>query len=198
MQRHVRGPKLFVLPVALTLLLLTAVTFQPSVLAAPPAGEASGQTPGSLGIVGKDGKIQATCPLKHTDVRAGISGFLARVTVTQTFANTATQNIEAIYTFPLPQDAAVDDMTIQIGDRTVRGLIKRREEARVQRPQLERRVPGAQDPARRGTLGINAKAYGPRSFECTSQPRFDSGAPHHRLDRPGKGENVAPLTAGQE
>ena len=131
MKRHVRGPRLFALPFALTLLLLTAATFQPSVLAAPPAGEVSGQTPGSLGIVGKDGKIQGTCPLKHTDVRAGISGFLARVTVTQTFANTASQNIEAVYTFPLPQDAAVDDMTIQIGDRTVRGLIKRREEARA-------------------------------------------------------------------
>jgi Ca-activated chloride channel homolog len=130
MQRHVRGPRLFALPFALTLLLLASVTFQPSVLAAP-AQEAVGQTPGWLGIVGKDGKIQGTCPLKHTDVRAGISGFLARVTVTQTFASTATQNIEAVYTFPLPQDAAVDDMTIQIGDRTVRGLIKRREEARA-------------------------------------------------------------------
>ena len=131
MKRHVRGPMLFALPFAFTLLLLTAANFQASVLAAPPAGETPGQTPGSLGIVGKDGKIQGTCPLKHTDVRAGISGFLARVTVTQIFANTATHNIEAVYTFPLPQDAAVDDMTIQIGDRTVRGLIKRREEARA-------------------------------------------------------------------
>ena len=131
MQRRVRGPKLFVLPFTLTLLLVIAVSVQPSVLAAPQSEGTPGQTPGALGIVGKDGKIQGTCPLKHTDVRAGISGFLARVTVTQTFANTATQNIEAIYTFPLPQDAAVDDMTIQIGDRTVRGLIKRREEARA-------------------------------------------------------------------
>jgi len=97
MKRQERGPRTFALPFALTLLLFTAATFQPSVLAAPPAGETSGQTPGSLGIVGKDGKIQGTCPLKHTDVRAGISGFLARVTVTQSFANTATQNIEAVY-----------------------------------------------------------------------------------------------------
>jgi Ca-activated chloride channel family protein len=108
-------------------LLLVAVGLQPSVLAAP----APGETPGSLGIVGKDGTIQGTCPLKHTEVRAGISGFLARVTVTQIFSNTATENIEAVYTFPLPQDAAVDDMSIQIGDRTVRGLIKRREDARA-------------------------------------------------------------------
>ena len=63
MKRHVRGPRLLALPFVLTLLLLTAVTFQPLVLAAPPAGEASGQTPGSLGIIGKDGKIQGDCPL---------------------------------------------------------------------------------------------------------------------------------------
>jgi Ca-activated chloride channel family protein len=127
MKCHVRGPRLFVFPLTLTLLLLIAFSLEPSVLAAPSPGE----TPGSLGIVGKDGKIDGTCPLKHTDVRAGISGFLARVTVTQIFANTATQNIEAVYAFPLPQDAAVDDMTIQVGDRTVRGLIKRREDARA-------------------------------------------------------------------
>src|SRR5207237_7002074 len=39
--------------------------------------------------------------------------------------------IEAVYTFPLPHNAAVDDMTLQIGDRTVRGRIKPREEARA-------------------------------------------------------------------
>ena len=132
MKRNPRGPSFSLLStILLTAFLLAVASPQPAVLAAPPPAETPGTTPGSLGIVGKDGKIQGTCPLKHTDVRAGISGFLARVTVTQIFANTATQNIEAIYTFPLPQDAAVDDMTIQIGNRTVRGLIKRREEARA-------------------------------------------------------------------
>jgi Ca-activated chloride channel family protein len=126
MKRQPRGLSLLVCLLTLFSVLFVAKP-QDSVLAAP----ASGQTPGTLAIVGKDGKIQGGCPLKHTYVRAGISGFLARVTVTQIFANTATQNVEAVYTFPLPQDAAVDDMTIQIGDRTVRGLIKRREEARA-------------------------------------------------------------------
>ena len=129
MKRNPRGPSFRILSAVFLMAVVLAVApQQPTVLAAAP-GENT--TPGSLGIVGKDGKIQGTCPLKHTDVRAGISGFLARVTVTQIFANTATENIEAVYTFPLPQDAAVDDMTIQIGDRTVRGLIKRREEARA-------------------------------------------------------------------
>src|ERR1019366_8371752 len=40
------------------------------------------------------------------------------------------EKIEAVYTFPLPPDSAVDDMTIHIGDRTIRGLIKPRDEAR--------------------------------------------------------------------
>lgn len=70
------------------------------------------------------------CPLKHTDVNAEISGFLARVTVTQEFENSTPDKIEAIYTFPLPRMAAVDDMTMLVGNRTVKAQIKRREEAR--------------------------------------------------------------------
>jgi len=70
------------------------------------------------------------CPLKHTDVRATVSGPLARVNVTQDFENNTPDKIEAIYTFPLPHNAAVDDMTLTVGSRTIRGLIKRRDEAR--------------------------------------------------------------------
>jgi Ca-activated chloride channel family protein len=86
-------------------------------------------TPGSLQAVGPDGKPKAVCPLKHTDVKAEISGFLSRVVVTQEFENPFKEKIEAVYTFPLPQNAAVDDMTMIVGDRTVRGKILRREEA---------------------------------------------------------------------
>ena len=82
--------------------------------------------------------MKGACPLRHTEVRGAISGFLARVTVTQVFENTATQKIEAIYTFPLPDNAAVDDMTIQIGNRTVRGVIRKREEARAIYEQAKR------------------------------------------------------------
>src|SRR5215468_1358283 len=127
MKRQPRGLSPFVCLLTLFTLFLFVATPHDAVLAAPAASPA----PGALAIVGKDGKIQGDCPLKHTRVRAGVSGFLARVTVTQMFSNTATQNVEAIYTFPLPQDAAVDDMTIQIGDRTVRSLVKRGEEARA-------------------------------------------------------------------
>ena len=35
----------------------------------------------------------------------------------------AAKKVEAIYSFPLPNDAAVDDMTMIVGERTVRGKI---------------------------------------------------------------------------
>src|SRR5438876_2712690 len=91
----------------------------------------NGATQGTLQVVAPNGAPKAVCPLKHTDVKAEISGFLSRVTVTQEFENPYKEKIEAVYTFPLPQHAAVDEMTIKIGDRTVRGKIKRREEARA-------------------------------------------------------------------
>lgn len=87
-------------------------------------------TQGELSAVGKDGKPLGACPLKHTNVKAEISGFLSRVKVTQEFENNFTDKIEAVYVFPLPNNAAVDDMTMKIGERTVRGKVLKREEAR--------------------------------------------------------------------
>jgi len=89
----------------------------------------NGVTPGALRVIDPNGKPKALCPLKHTDVKAQISGFLSRVTINQEFENPFKEKIEAVYTFPLPQNAAVDDMTMVVGDRTVRGKIMRREEA---------------------------------------------------------------------
>jgi Ca-activated chloride channel homolog len=88
-------------------------------------------TQGSLQVVNPEKGLVSLCPLKHTDVKAEISGFLSRVLVTQEFVNPFAEKIEAVYTFPLPANAAVDDMTMRVGDRTVRGRIKRREEARA-------------------------------------------------------------------
>jgi Ca-activated chloride channel family protein len=86
-------------------------------------------TQGALQVVDASGKHIALCPLKHTSVKAEVSGFISRVTVTQEFENPFKEKIEAVYTFPLPVAAAVDDMTMRVGERTVRGRILRREEA---------------------------------------------------------------------
>lgn len=72
---------------------------------------------------------QIAFPLKHTEVSAQVAGNLSRVEVTQTFENPFTTTLEAVYIFPLPDEAAVDEMLIKIGDRTIKGHIKQREEA---------------------------------------------------------------------
>src|ERR1700732_3452553 len=88
----------------------------------------NGVTQGQLQVVDEAEKPKAVGPLKYTSARAEIRGFLSRVIVTQEFENPFDEKIEAVYTFPLPQNAAVDDMTMVVGDRTVRGKILRREE----------------------------------------------------------------------
>ncbi|MCU1288665.1 MAG: uncharacterized protein JWN60_894, partial [Acidobacteria bacterium] len=85
---------------------------------------------GSLYAVNKKGVELGACPLKNTKVAADVSGFLTRVKVTQEFENNFTEPIEAVYTFPLSNNSAVDEMTMRIGERTIRGKILKREEAR--------------------------------------------------------------------
>ncbi|MEL6471249.1 MAG: VIT domain-containing protein [Cyanobacteria bacterium J06623_4] len=84
--------------------------------------------PGGLFGYGENGE-QRAFPLEHTSVDARVAGNLSRVEVTQTFTNPYDTPLEAVYKFPLPDEAAVDDMEIRIGDRIIRGLIKEREEA---------------------------------------------------------------------
>ncbi len=96
-----------------------------------PAQADSTPAPGQLCIIQDDGKFGNLCPLERTSVTADVSGYGARVTVTQTFVNPSREVIEAVYTFPLPNDAAVDRMQMKIGSRIVEGEIKRREEARL-------------------------------------------------------------------
>ncbi len=85
---------------------------------------------GRLLALDKDMQPVGECPLKHTSVEVDIAGFIARVTLTQQFDNPFLEPIEAIYTFPLSERAAVDAMLMKIGDRTIKGVVKEREEAR--------------------------------------------------------------------
>lgn len=98
--------------------------------------EAAAQTgddiPGTGSIVARLPNQQAPVPmpLKHTDVKASIAGFISTVDVTQQFANPFDTKIEAIYVFPLPSNAAVNEFVMQIGTRKIRGIIREKEEAR--------------------------------------------------------------------
>jgi Ca-activated chloride channel family protein len=94
-----------------------------------PAQEPSDSDSGALDALGQDGKRLGACPLKHTSVDAKVSGYTARVTVKQIFQNPYKNKIEARYRFPLSHQGAVDEMTMKIGGRVIKGAIKRREDA---------------------------------------------------------------------
>ncbi|XP_065191587.1 von Willebrand factor A domain-containing protein 5A-like [Sycon ciliatum] len=55
---------------------------------------------------------------------------LAEVTIRQRYKNTSPNPIEAIYVFPVDDEAAVNGLTAHLGQRTVRGVIEKRQEAR--------------------------------------------------------------------
>ena len=97
-----------------------------------PQNASAGQPQGNsqLQIIGKDGKVTGFVPLKHTGIKTEISGFVARIEVTQEFENVLPDAVEAVYVFPLPHESAVDGMTMTVGDREIRAVIKERDEAR--------------------------------------------------------------------
>ncbi|WP_018261055.1 marine proteobacterial sortase target protein [Methylobacterium sp. WSM2598] len=70
-------------------------------------------------------------PRLRTDIAVTVSGATARATLTQVFRNTTDQWVEGTYVFPLPEDAAVDTMTLVVGDRVIAGEIRAREAART-------------------------------------------------------------------
>lgn len=107
------------------------------VIAKPAAVDDSGiadDFPGSGALVAEredeQGEtVQVPLPLEHTDVKARINGYISSVNVRQRFGNPFSEKIEAVYMFPLPQDAAVSEFVMEIGDRKIRGILREKEEA---------------------------------------------------------------------
>ncbi|MBI5489352.1 MAG: VWA domain-containing protein [Deltaproteobacteria bacterium] len=95
----------------------------------PPENVGRGVEPGSLRAKTPQGEDAGEFPLKHTEVSAEISGYIARTVVEQQYENPFPEVIEAVYVFPLPSLAAVNDFVMEIGSRKIIGLIRPREEA---------------------------------------------------------------------
>ncbi|AZZ89724.1 marine proteobacterial sortase target protein [Hahella sp. KA22] len=64
-----------------------------------------------------------------TSYDANVAGLIATTEMTQTFRNDSQQWREAVYVFPLPEDAAVFSMDMQVGDRLIVGKIEEKQKA---------------------------------------------------------------------
>jgi Ca-activated chloride channel family protein len=69
-------------------------------------------------------------PVRGTSAEVRVAGPIAAVTLKQTFVNTGTKPIEAVYVFPASTRAAVHAMRMAIGARVVEAHIDRRQAAR--------------------------------------------------------------------
>lgn len=71
---------------------------------------------------------QATLLSTHADI--DVNAISTAVTLTQTFKNNSDDWVEGTYVFPLPDNAAVDAMTLKIGDKTIVGKIRAKQKAK--------------------------------------------------------------------
>ncbi len=73
---------------------------------------------------------QSTIELQSHKVDVTINNGFARTRVDQVFFNTGDTDLEAIYSFPLPKDAALSELNLWINDREVIGEVLEKEQAK--------------------------------------------------------------------
>ncbi|MFM7162839.1 MAG: VIT domain-containing protein, partial [Planctomycetaceae bacterium] len=82
--------------------------------------------------------------INSVEVEAAVADQGARVQVQQVFENTGSTPIEAVFVFPLPDEAAISDLTLLVDNQELIGKLHRREEARRIYEEIVRRQ---RDPA---------------------------------------------------
>jgi Ca-activated chloride channel family protein len=100
-------------------------------LPAAAAGQAVPPSPETAGLFFRSDVADKlfAAPVLASEVVIDIAGDVARVTVTQRFRNPSQVWLEGIYVYPLPERAAVDRLTMRIGERVIEGRILEREAA---------------------------------------------------------------------
>lgn len=83
----------------------------------------------SLWLENPDGSEKMATEALSTDISMSVSGPILRATVKQTFRNPSQSWLEGSYSFPLPEQAAVDQLRMIIGERRVEGQIKEKQAA---------------------------------------------------------------------
>lgn len=100
--------------------------------AGPPTEKPGEQTSGSFLVRVRPAGRLIRSPTLSTDVKISVSGMVARAVVAQQFKNDSPDWVEGIYVFPLPENAAVDRLRMQVGDRLIEGQIRERAQARAE------------------------------------------------------------------
>jgi Ca-activated chloride channel family protein len=123
--RHTRKPRLFA---SERIVRQRRLGFAFLLLALAARAGAQEPEPEGLQLVDAQGAWHTAAALE-TDVHFRIQGLLAEVTVEQTYRNDSTDWLEGRYLLPLPENAAVHALNLQVGERIVVGEVREKEEA---------------------------------------------------------------------
>ena len=93
---------------------------------------------GMLLVETEEGGTYAEVPKLDTRVRITVDGMVATATVDQVFTNDNDEPIEAIYVFPLPDQAAVSDMQMLVNDRLIQSEVAERNTAKKKYEQAKK------------------------------------------------------------
>jgi len=69
--------------------------------------------------------------LQNVNVQAALTDLMSNVSITQNYKNNENTNIEAVYTFALPLDAVLLDLTVTLGEKVLKGKIVEKKQAEV-------------------------------------------------------------------
>ena len=99
---------------------------------ASPAGDTSPSAPYFQVLGNHDDPSNKSLPLKSSSAKVTIDGTIARVHLTQRYANSGSVPIEALYVFPASTRAAVHGMTLSTGGRVIAARIKESVKAKAE------------------------------------------------------------------
>lgn len=140
--------------------LLVAATLGLLALLAAPAH--AGDNRHGLQLLDADGQWYAAMALETT-VDFHIRGLTAEVTVSQRYVNDSGEWLEGRYLLPLPGDAAVGSLRLQVGERLIEGEIqeKARAQATYQRAAAAGQVAGLVEQSRENLFRTAVANIGP-------------------------------------
>ncbi len=78
-------------------------------------------------LVHRENLTVTDLPLEHTSASITVSGNLQRAVVRQVYGNPFDTPIDVTYVFPLPNNGAVDQMNVYIGDKLIEGHVYEKE-----------------------------------------------------------------------
>lgn len=93
------------------------------------AVESTDSAASTLALSDRSGRLISQGLLLSSDAQMTITGLINKVTVTQRYKNTSSEVLNGRYAFALPDNSAVYEMQMRVGERVIVGEIKEKKQA---------------------------------------------------------------------